>query len=416
MNTENKDPVLCTASKINKGKFLVLLLMVTVYPIVMFPGDITGFTLPKYVALALAAAAALFLIIYSRSINLKRRSFIPLGFFLIFVLISTIMAPEPLNAWFGVYRYTGFCTYLFCTILFFLATDCDEPEKTLKWMAATAALVSLIAVLQYLGLNFIPHYFHKSIHPYSTIGNRNFVGTYTVFILPAAIFFYLCERKTFWLGCVALVYAGLLVTLTRGVWLALPLPLLILLYSSFRKPENRKNVCIICITLLLTTGLLAPIHDWLLVKRAFSIPDQIVQTIELIDTAGAGRIYIWKEALKLIPENWAFGIGPDHLAIPLPSGIIADKAHNIYLEIAVTMGIFALISYLCFLTFFLRPAKDETGLLFFSMVLAYLLQGFFNIDVVAVMPLFWITLGLSPAMAGPRATVPWPPGLPCRRH
>ena len=50
--------------------------------------------------------------------------------------------------------------------------------------------------------------------------------------------------------------------------------------------------------------------------------------------------------------------------------------------------------------FFLRSWKDETGLLFFIMILIYLIQGFANIDVVAVMPLFWITLGLSRAHGG----------------
>lgn len=402
MNAEKADNSLQQASrnaeKIDQRKTVVLLFMVTLYPLVAVPGSMTGFTLPKYVALALAAAAALALLISGHSIELGRRPFIPLGLFFIFALISTVLAPDPFTAWFGEYRCTGFCTYLFCAILFSLAADCGEPEqalKILKWMGATAALVSFIGVLQYLGFNFISHYYHDRLHPYATIGNRNFVGTYTVFILPAAVFFYLRSRKAFWLGCAALIYAGLLVTLTRGAWIALPLPLLVLLYDFYREPENRKAVWIVCIILLLTTGLLAPAHDWLLIRRAFSIPDQVVQALELADSAGAGRLYIWKEALKLIPANWAFGIGPEHLAIPCSPGVVADKTHNIYLEIAVTMGLFALFSYLWFLSCFLRSWKDRNGLLFFTMILAYLLQGFFNIDVVGVMPLFWITLGLS---------------------
>lgn len=269
-------------------------------------------------------------------------------------------------------------------------------------MIATAALVSYIALLQYLGLNFIPHYFHRGLHPYATIGNRNFVGTYTVFILPAAIFFYLRSRKTFWLGCTALIYAGLLVSLTRGAWLALPLPFLILLLHFYKEPANRKYAGVLCLILLLATCLLAPLHDWLLLKRALSIDKEVTQAVHLADDAGAGRLYIWKEALKLIPENWAFGVGPDHLAIEISPGRYADKAHNIYIEIAVTMGLFAFFSYLAFLSFFLRPWKNETGFLFFLMILTYLIQGFFNIDVVAVMPLFWITLGLS--LANSKAT------------
>lgn len=35
--------------------------------------------------------------------------------------------------------------------------------------------------------------------------------------------------------------------------------------------------------------------------------------------------------------------------------------------------------------------------MFFSMIFTYLIQGFFNIDVIMVLPLFWIILGLYQA-------------------
>lgn len=401
-----------TASAADRWKLLVLIFMVSVYPLVMIPGDKTGFTLPKYIALALAAAIVLCQIIYGR-VRVGHPVLIPLSAFALCALISTILASNPLAAWFGEYRYTGFCTYLFCIILFLLAADFFEPEKVLQWMAATAALVSFIALLQYLGLDFIPHYIHRGLHPFATIGNRNFVGSYTVFILPAAIFFYLCRRKTFWLGCAAFVYAGLLVTLTRGAWIALPVPFMLLLHHFYRNPQNLKYIGIVCLTLLLVTCLLAPLHDWLLVKRVLSINEQLSLALSADDAAGSKRFYIWKEALKLIPANWAFGVGPDNLDIPLGPNRYADKAHNIYLEIAVTMGLFALFFYLFFLSFFLRSRKNEIGFLLFLMILTYLIQGLFNIDVVAVMPLFWITLGLSLANSKSRAADLRQQGSPC---
>ena len=397
-----------TASKSDRWKLFVLIFMAALYPLVVIPGERVGFTLPKYAALALAAAIVLYQIIYGR-VKVKHPALIPLAAFVAFALVSTLLASDPLNAWFGMYRFTGFCTYLFCIILFLPAADFPEPERIVKWMAAAAALVSCIAVLQYLGLNFIPHYSHPPLHAYATVGNRNFVGTYTVFILPAALFLYLKYRKAFWLGSAALIYAGLLVSLTRGAWIALPVPLLILLLHFCKERDKKKAVWIICITLLLVTCLLAPFHDWKLVKRAFSIKDQLSLALEMDDAAGAGRFYIWKEALRMIPAHWAFGVGPDNLDIPLSPTLFADKVHNIYIEIAVTMGLFAFISYLVFLSFFLRPWKNERGFLFFLMILTYLIQGFFNIDVVAVMPLFWITLGLSLADSGARAG-----GLPRR--
>ncbi len=400
-----------TAEPGERWKLLVLIFMVSLFPLVIIPGDRTGFTLPKYVVLAVAAALVLCQALNGR-VKVKEPALIPLAAFALFALISTITASEPLNAWFGFYRYTGFCTYLYCMLLFLAAADFSEPEKIVPPMAATAALVSVVALLQYLGLNFIPHYYHQGLHTYATIGNQNFMGSYTVFVLPAAVYFYLRRRKVFWLGCAALIYAGLLVTMTRGAWLAAPLPLLLLLGYFFRERANRKYVVILCLVLLLVTALLAPLHDWLLVKRALSIQEQVTLAVTLEDAAGSSRLYIWKEALKLIPEHWAFGVGPDNLNIALGPGYYADKAHNIYIEVAVTMGLLALAAYLAFLSFFMRRWKNELGFLLFLMILTYLIQGFFNIDVVAVMPLFWITLGLFVAnrRSRARAAALQPPG------
>lgn len=146
------------------------------------------------------------------------------------------------------------------------------------------------------------------------------------------------------------------------------------------------------------TLLLAPVKDGLIVKRVLSISGEMESAVKLEQEAGSFRMCIWKETIKLLPEYWALGMGPDnlyHADIRTPNGSLADKVHNIYLEIAVTMGIFALLAYLVFLMVILKPHPGEGGFLFFIMLLTYLIQGFFNIDVISVMPLFWIVLGLT---------------------
>lgn len=55
---------------------------------------------------------------------------------------------------------------------------------------------------------------------YGTIGNPNFLGTYTSFMLPSAIVFYMKTNKKLWLLSIGLIYSGLVVSLTRGTWLA----------------------------------------------------------------------------------------------------------------------------------------------------------------------------------------------------
>ncbi|MEH6908539.1 O-antigen ligase family protein, partial [Neobacillus drentensis] len=111
------------------------------------------------------------------------------------------------------------------------------------------------------------------------------------------------------------------------------------------------------------------------------------------------------------------GSGPDTLEYVFPAkkeelekyfgtpNIIVDKAHNEYLQIAITLGVPALLTYLFLLFVILKrafqaeiiAAENEkillTGLI--SSIVGYLIQAFFNISVVTVAPLFWSLLGIT---------------------
>lgn len=388
-------------------KHLILWFIVVIYPFIVIPNPVNYSTLPRYLVLTVISLLALYAIIRER-VNIKHPVFIPAGIFLFFMLISTIFAHKPLIAFIGSpHRHTGFSTYIFCLILFILALNSNKKDKLLRLMTAAAAAVSLLAVLQYFGLNLVPDNPDISFTgSCGTTGNPNFLGTYMAFLLPAAIYYYLDSGKYYWLGCSALIYSGLLVCLTRGIWLSAFISFIIIAVYFLRLPEKRKYFAIVIITFTLVTCMLFPARDSLMLKRCFSISNEVQSAVELEDKAGSSRIYIWKESIKLLPGHWAFGLGPDNLMyedIHTSNGALADKTHNIYLEIAVTMGIFALLAYLCFLLYVLSLLKyKNNAFLYFSMIFTYLLQGFFNIDVLPVLPLFWIVLGLS-------ITAPWEP-------
>lgn len=82
--------------------------------------------------------------------------------------------------------------------------------------------------------------------------------------------------------------------------------------------------------------------------------------------------------------------------------IFVDKAHNEYLQIAVTLGFPALIFYVSFLFMIIIKSvkiilccKNNTiTLCIFAGFLAYIIQAFFNISVVSVAPVYWSVTGL----------------------
>ena len=408
-------------NKVLKGKwnirYLILWFMVAVYPLIVVPyqlpreleiiAPVSYFYAPRYVVLVVVSLVALLLLLKDR-VKFDHPAALPLGLFFLFALLSTVLAPVKETAWFGIpLRYTGFTTYFCCIVLFILATQTEHDDRLLKSAVWCGVIISILALLQFFGLNLVPHEpFRERMVSYGTMGNPNFLGTYTAFLLPAAILLYIYTKKRCWLVAASCIYGGMLVSLTRGVWLAAFLGFLIIAWYCIKNKDYHKPLLNICIAFLIVTAVLLPFHNGMILTRSTSIEGELQKGIMLEESAGSSRMLIWRETIKLIPDNWLFGIGPDHLYYygTFFSGKTADKAHNIYLEIAVTMGILTLLAYLAFLSYFLRLPKNKIGFLFYMMIFVYLVQGFFNIDVVMIMPVFWIILGLSSVTVNKKKT------------
>ena len=387
--------------KTGQTGYTILMFMVTLYPLFVIPNKTDYFYFPRYIVLAFLALISFYLLFKDRVIQ-NHYSYIPLALFITFSLVSTMFSPFPQTAWLGINletdysRYTGLSTYLFCIIMFFQASNVKNGFPLLRYLVYSAALISFLAILQHFGVNLVPHeYYRIGYRPYGTFSNPNFLGTYTVFILPAPIMFYLHTNKHIWLIISALIYSALLVCLTRGAWLTFAFFLLLLLLSIYKSRHLYLPFAKIMLIIGLVTLLFLPTIS----KRAASMPNEVIAAIQLEEQVGSGRMYIWKQVVNLIPNHWAFGIGLDHLAyrnivIPANSSLV-DKAHNVYLDLAVSTGIFSLLAYIVFLMSIVWSAIKKGNLLFFFMITSYLVQGLFNIDIVMIMPIFWIVLGLS---------------------
>lgn len=378
-------------------KFMVVIIMVTVYPLIVIPVNFSYFYYPRFVFLVLISLVSLFLFLRSRSISYKPL-LSPLPFFLLFTLISSILSNDIYIAFYGNnVRYTGFLTYLFCAILMLVAANQRSVLTVIKAMVYTASIVSIIAIMQNYGINIVPHEgFRTGYHSYGTMGNPNFLGTYTVFILPAAMMLYMHLNEKKWLAISGLIFAALLTSLTRGAWLAFAGLYVVMLINYFKKPSLRYKLIILGTVFIFVFAIISlTTYDKSYIDRTASIADEITTVGEYKGSSVSIRIFVWKEAIEIFADNWTFGVGPDNLRVPVPRGYVEDKAFNIFLEIAVTMGVFALLSYLLLLYFCVKDKGSWRKDLFIFMILAYVFQGQFNIDVIMNLPLFWIVLGLT---------------------
>ena len=133
---------------------------------------------------------------------------------------------------------------------------------------------------------------------------------------------------------------------------------------------------------------------------------------EVADYSGSGRGGIWKYGFLLGLKRPLFGQGTGCYRLAMDDfaqnagytyytsrNAVLDAAHNEFLQIFVTNGIFGLVSYLGFcVTLLAKAVKSFCGgkyvLPLFAAVTGYLIQSFFTFSVVEVTPIFWMFCGV----------------------
>lgn len=132
----------------------------------------------------------------------------------------------------------------------------------------------------------------------------------------------------------------------------------------------------------------------------------------------SNRGYIWSRGAPLLLNNLLVGNGFDTFAAYFPqhdipgksqawlsTNIIVEKPHNFFLDIGVSAGVPALISFIVFLFFVIKKAfksisKDlstsdlQTEAVIVVGILGFLVSCQFNDSIVSVSIIFWILLGL----------------------
>lgn len=139
---------------------------------------------------------------------------------------------------------------------------------------------------------------------------------------------------------------------------------------------------------------------------------------------GSARGYIWSRSLPLVKNTFILGTGPDTFAFDFPQNdligkyyayntpnMVVDKAHNLYLQIAINYGVIALLGFLAMMIIYivdsiklyaLKESYEDRSKMLGAItclgVIGYLFSGMFNDSVVSVAPIFWIIFGVGVAL------------------
>ena len=189
-----------------------------------------------------------------------------------------------------------------------------------------------------------------------------------------------------------------------------------------KRPDLKRRYMAVILSLLLVFGAVNLLQGSSYMERIASIfgnAGLVLQDHSESGSAGSHRWELWELAFPLVGKYPIFGSGPDTLAfvfdqdayckaIDIPNCQV-DKAHNEYLQIAITMGIPSLLFYLLFLGtvchriwISIWKSRGEKQLLLaglLTVIIGYTVQAFFNISVVPVAPYFWLLLGMGYRLA-----------------
>jgi len=399
-------------------------------PLVIFPFsiDFDYFYEPKlYMLLFFAVCYLLLLLKFRKQIPLLFASdHINLSLLAYFILlcVSILFALDKSIAIQGrVFRNEGLITIIMYMLLFLAARSVKKLNiHFINFALLSALIVSVYGILQYFGIDPIPRDAVRSLWAtnvvFSTIGNPNFLGSYIVLMIPLSIHGYLIEKRYFSLLVFISLFTCLLATMTRGVWLGSLFSIFlyfILLWLNRNKYQfSSSRVLILCVSMLLSVFIINLNSSNVLFNRFFSIRSEAILLIknnENVKTIGSYRWFLWARVIELIKQKPWFGYGIENMLIPFMNAyrsdivnilkleIVFDKAHNEYLNIAVSSGIPSLIAYLsfvglCLKTGIIRLKENPIYLALFASVIGYLIQATFNISVVSVAYVFWIFLGL----------------------
>src|SRR3989344_3999541 len=155
---------------------------------------------------------------------------------------------------------------------------------------------------------------------------------------------------------IPLAYLLLILSGTRGIWLASLAPLLIAPFAlRFLNYEN-KNVFKYLISFWLLFFMLFSVAWPIFSSSQFQIDKsegdelfkrRIRSILDLGETSNLGRILIWKETVRSIGQNPLFGVGIGNFPVILGQGqdasLAGSSAHNLYLHIAAETGLLGLI-------------------------------------------------------------------------
>ncbi|CRK80179.1 O-antigen ligase family protein [Neobacillus massiliamazoniensis] len=343
--------------------------------------------------------------------------------FLILIACSTLFSVKKSLVGDGT-EHQGILIMLSCFLLFCLASRLEprHMERLCQLIIFSSFLAAVYSILQFHHLAFLPQdaVMQFGRRTFSFFDNPDYFGSYLTLVIPITFTAFLLTLKSkrsvlyFIILCTQLL--SLLESQTRSAWIGVAIGFFIIAIWVVRKRKQLvKTLALMIVAFCLIFTVSSSFSHQNNASRALSITKDVQKIVknQNAGSAGASRWYIWQVSMPLIANHFWLGTGPNTFEQVFPKDSSQTKKYfgndkvydenNDYLQIALTMGVPALLIYLLILSLILfkgfRKAEEldvqqqlaSYGLL--AAIIGYLVQAFFNISVISVAPYFWLLLG-----------------------
>lgn len=403
-------------------------------PLVIFSEFISPFHFGKVVVfrsiIEILFVFYLILILHNKS-YLPNRTSIFWSFFVFTAIfgITTLTSIQPYDSFWGfLERMGGFWSFLHYFVYFSILISVFRTKEDWFRLIDVALMVGFLSALYGFGQKTNIEFFVGSgnrARIFGTIGNAALFSGYELIVAFLSLTFLFKKdisklRRILYGATFFVTSLAILMTAVRGSLLGLATGFFIFLtlyifVSKFRKAKVYFVYLVVLFIFLFAASQIFKESQFIKGSRYLTrITDISLKsyTIQTRFWAWEAGIKGWKESSKTILLGW----GPENFNIPFSNNFnpnfyvgpgsetLFDRAHNMFVEVLVTMGVLGFLSYLSMFYFSLRDLwrkfnqtlRSESSIYclgFISLIMAYMIHNFFFFDTSANFILFFTVLG-----------------------
>lgn len=268
--------------------------------------------------------------------------------------ISTLLSDDVATSFYGTtYRFDGLKSYFFYAAVYvcaLLVVRGEHKKKLFDIFINVANIVSLIVIFKDSGVSFINQCFLDKRA--AVFFHFNHTGYYLGMSIACVMGLYLyeerCKRRIWYIFSMAFRIYGILVNSTLGSFLGVIAALVMILVFFVRKNGHfawRMLMPVLVVLLLSTASYYGYVptssgQDMKVnLETLFGDVKDILENPLEATGAGHGRMKLWQEGLKMIPERPIFGYGPEQLNEEYAKNMWVDRPDNEFIQHAIFLGI-----------------------------------------------------------------------------